>query len=105
MDFDKRINDSDDDYFRFIHWLEEETAKELKLARGNEQATRLAILHYLETGYGAYLTSGELVDFFCVSSPSVLDKAEYSDEETEFAVKLYDDLNPKVFSHYYPNSR
>ncbi len=64
MDFDKRTNDSDDGYFRFIHWLEDETAKELKLARGNEPATRLAILRYLETGYGAYITSGELVDIF-----------------------------------------
>jgi hypothetical protein len=102
MDYDALTNDSDEDYFKFTAWLITETAIEMKQARGNVSAIRIAIWRYLETGYGSHLTSGQLVDYFCVSTPSILDKAEYSEEETDEAVKLYDEINPEMFSRYYP---
>lgn len=103
MDYDALENDSETDYFKFTTWLEDQTAKDLKQAKGNESWIRAVIQRYLEIGYGAHLSAGELVDFFCVSTPCVLDKAGYSDAEAAFAVKLYDELNPVLFSHYYPN--
>jgi len=44
------------------------------------------------------------VDFFCVSTPSILDKAGYDEEEAYAAIKLYDEINPGLFSKYYPNN-
>lgn len=101
MNYDKAVSTSDEEYFAFTEWLEDETAIELKQAKGNEVAIRIAIRRYLETGYQAHLTSGELVDFFCVSTPSVLDKAEFSEDEADAAVKLYDEINPEIFVKYY----
>lgn len=102
MDYDKANNDSEEVYFKFCDWLDAVTAADLKQAKGNVPAMRVAIQRYLETGYGAHLSSGELVDFFCVSTPSILDLAGYSDEEADLAVKLYDEINPGLFSRYYP---
>ena len=74
----------------------------MKQAKGDERAVSAAIQRYLDTGYGAYLSPGELVDFFCVSTPSILDMAEYSEGETDAAVKLYDEINYETFPRFYP---
>ena len=63
-----------------------------------------AIADYLEKGYSARLSSGELVDFFCVSTPSILDKAGYDEEEADAAIRLYDEINTDLFSKYYPDN-
>jgi len=102
MDYDALENDSEEDYFKFCDWLDAVTAADLTQAKGNVSAMRAAIQRYLETGYGAHLSSGEMVDFFCVSTPNILDMAGYSDEEADLAVKLYDEINPALFSRYYP---
>lgn len=104
MKFDALKKYSEDDYFSYIHWLEEQTANDLKRAKGDEQAIRTAIQRYLDTGYGAHLSSGELVDYFCVSTPSILHKAEYSEEETDAAVRLYDEINYQTFPRFYPRN-
>lgn len=101
MEYDKAQDDSDESYFAFVEWLENKTAAELQRAKGNERAIRAAIVGYLETGYGAHRTSGELVDFFCVSTPSVLDKAGYSEEEADDAIEIYDEINPDIFARYF----
>ena len=101
--YDKAQNDSEEDYFAFTTWLENKTADSLRASRGNIEATKQAIVDYLEKGYSAHLSSGELVDFFCVSTPSILDKAGYSEEEADAAVSLYDEINPALFSKYYPD--
>ncbi|MGH9769266.1 MAG: hypothetical protein ACREAB_17720 [Blastocatellia bacterium] len=102
--YDKAQNDSEEDYFAFIHWLEDKTADRLRASRGNIEAIKQAIVGYLEKGYSAHLSSGELVDFFCVSTPSILDKAGYYEEEADAAIKLYDEINPELFSKYYPDN-
>ncbi len=101
MKYEKN-DDSEEDYFAFVHWLEKETANELKQANGNVLAIRAAIHRYLERGYQAHLTSGELVDFFCVSTPCILHMAEFSDDEFDAVVTLYDEINPELFAKYYP---
>ena len=101
MEYDA-LNGSDEDYQAFVEWLETETASKLREANGDQQAIAAAITTYLETGYKAHLSSGELVDFFCVSSPSILDNAGYSEEESDLAVELYDQIDPAVFKKFRP---
>ncbi len=101
MEYNKAQNDSDESYFAFVECLENRTAAELQQAKGNEAAIRVAVLDYLEIGYGASLTSGELVDFFCVSTPSVMDKAGYSEDEADKAIEIYDEINPKCFARFF----
>ena len=79
------------------------TADFLRASRGNIEAIKQAIVDYLETGYSAHLSSGELVDFFCVSTPSILDKAGYYEEDADAAVKHYDEISPELFSRYSNN--
>src|SRR5262245_33901146 len=104
MKYNKEQNELEEDYFAFVEWLENETASSLQLAKGDVVAITAAITAYLETGYSAALSSGELVDFFCVSTPSVLDKAGYSEEESGATVALYDEINPGIFARYYPEN-
>ena len=40
VSYDALENDSEEDYFAFIHWLEDETAERLKAARGNAGAIK-----------------------------------------------------------------
>lgn len=64
MKYDATVINTEEEYAAFVEWLEDRTASELRVARSNEDATRTAILKYLETGYTAHLTPSELVDFF-----------------------------------------
>lgn len=94
------LNGTDEEYAAFVEWLEGETASSLQKAKGDNRAIAAAITSYLETGYSAHVTSGELVDFFCVSTPSILDKAGYSEAEADSAVALYDEIAPSVFKKF-----
>lgn len=105
MEYNAEENESEEKYFVYIHWLEQETANNLRAAKGDKVALTNAIKQYLETGYKSRLSAQEMVDFFCVSTPSILDMAGFSEKESEKAIKIYDKLNPKLFSHYYPNNK
>jgi len=102
--YDKEQNDSEEDYFAFTAWLENKTADGLVASRGNTEAIKQTMVDYLERGYSAHLSSGELVDFFCVSTPSILDKAGYDEEEADAAINIYDEINPELFYKYYPEN-
>ena len=86
--YDKEQYDSEGDYFAFSAWLENKTADGLVASRGNTEAVKQTIVDYLERGYSSHLSSGELVDFFCVSTPSILDKAGYDEEEADAAINI-----------------
>ena len=94
------LTGADEDYFAFVEWLESETASRLQQAKGDKRAIATAITIYLETGYNAHLTSGELVDFFCVDTPSILDKAGYLEADADMAVELYDEIEPGIFKKF-----
>jgi hypothetical protein len=102
MKYNKAQNESEEDYSAFVEWLENETASRLRQAKGDAVAISAAITTYLETGYKAMLSSGELVDFFCVSD--VLDQAGYSEEEAEATIALFDEINPDIFARYHPEN-
>lgn len=102
MNYDASKNNSDEDYFAFTKWLKDKTAQELKMALGDVGAIKKSITDYLYKGYSAKLTSGQLVDYFCVSAPSILDEAGYFGEEADAVIRLYDEINPEIFSKFYP---
>lgn len=104
MEYNASEHHTDQEYLEFTRWLKDHTAESLISARGNADAVKQAITDYLEKGYSSYLTSGQLVDYFCVSTPSILDMAGFSEEEAEAAVELYDVINPELFAKYYPDN-
>jgi hypothetical protein len=105
MKNDAEQHNSEENHFVFVNWLEGETARSLREAKGDITALREVIRKYLEIGYSSRLSSGQLVDYFCVSTPSILDRAGYTEEEADLAVKIYDEVNPELFARYYPNNK
>lgn len=105
MEYNAEENESEDAYSAYIHWLEQETANNLRAAKEDNAALTNAIRKYLETGYKARLSAQEMIDFFCISTPSILDMAGFTEQEAEEAVKTYDNLNSELFPQYYPRNR
>lgn len=84
MDFNKFGNDTDEsdhNYFAYFAWLSELTAEDLRRVKGNPEQQKEALCRYYKRGETANLTAGELIDFLGVSSPSILDMADYTEEE------------------------
>jgi hypothetical protein len=52
------------------------------------QELRTALCRYLRRGAIAGFSTGELVDFLGVSSPSVLDQAGYTEQQAEEAMRV-----------------
>ena len=83
MDFGKFDNDadeSDENYFSYVAWLSKLTAADLQSVKGNAQQQKLALCRYYKRGERANLTASHLIDLLGVSSPSILDIADYTDE-------------------------
>lgn len=81
-DFDAKIED-----------LCDKAAAALRAARGRPNALQDAILAYLKEGYHLGLGPSELTDYFCVSTPSIVEAAEHLDKEGEAVVALFDHLH------------
>lgn len=90
--YDKDENESEEDYFRFVEWLENVTSAELRQAKGSIKEQEKACCRYFKRGYKANLTSGELFDFLGATSPSIVDKAGYSEEEGDALLQISDAL-------------
>jgi len=67
-------------------------AEDFRQATSSEQEQRAAICRYLRRGDAADYSTGELVDFLGVSSPSVLDMAGYSDEAALRVMEMLADI-------------
>jgi len=90
--YDNDANEEDNDYFNFVHWLEDLTAAELRQVRGDPVAQRQAILRYWGRGYRANLEPSELIDFLGGNTPSILDMAGYTDEEGDAVMEMSDSV-------------
>lgn len=93
MNYETYNNDSDpeptrEEYRDFVGWLSEIAASDLRLAKGNPELQKQAICRYYKRGEKANLSSGELIDFLGVSTPSIFDMADYSDEEGDDAMEI-----------------
>ena len=98
MDYENYDNDedeSDENYRLFVEWLENLTSVELRQAKGDVEQQKTACCRYFKRGLQAKLSAGELIDFLGVSTPSILDKVGYSDEEAVALFHISDALTDK----------
>lgn len=74
-------NDFPPDYAERIERICREAATQFHSSRGDLLAQVRACCHYFESGEREGISHGELIDFLGISSPSVLDRAGYSNAE------------------------
>ena len=73
--YDSGADESEENYFESVAWLENLTSGEQRRAKGDAAKQKDACRRYFKRGYRANLTTGEPIDFLCVNSPSIPDKA------------------------------
>ena len=64
------------------------TADALSAARPDPSRVRAVLAGFFKHGARAGFTTGELVDFLGVSSPSILEQAGFSDDEATLAMDV-----------------
>ena len=92
-----RFNASTPEYGAAIAELQQKTVDRLAKAGGREDALHDAILSYLREGYRIGATRGELIDFFCVSTPNIVESAGYRDGALDAIVRLFDALHARLW--------
>jgi hypothetical protein len=97
--FDNDANSSEADYFAFVQWLSEHTAAELRQAKGNREKQKNVLCRYYKRGLRANLTVGELIDFLGASTPSIMDKAGFDDEQVDQVMAISDSLTDEEINH------
>ena len=71
------------DYAERIERVCREAVSQLQSCRGDLLAQIRVCCHYFESGEREGISHAELIDFLGISSPSVLDRAGYSDSEAQ----------------------
>jgi len=84
---------ADADYLTVVTNLQNQAAARLREAHDKPDSLRGAIIFYLEEGNRLGLGSSELIDFFCVSTPNVVEAAGYNDVAADRVVALFDELH------------
>jgi hypothetical protein len=81
-------SDFPSDYGERVERICREAAAELRSCLGDPLAQIAACCRYFEKGEREGISHEELIDFLGISTPSVLDKAGYSDEEVRRVMRL-----------------
>lgn len=76
------------DYSDRIEQVCRQAADELRSCRDDVLAQLRVCCHYFESGERQGISHGELIDFLGVSTPSVLDRAGYSQHESLRVMEL-----------------
>jgi hypothetical protein len=93
---------SDGDYFKWVEDWSSRFATELDINDITIDCSREIMTKFIKTAYDAGLTSGEIVDFFCVSSDSVSDRLKSLDGiEKQMLIAIFDDVNSRTFNMYF----
>ena len=82
------MDDFPPDYADRIERVCARAAEELRSCRDDALAQIRACCHYFESGENEGISHPELVDFLGISSPSVLNRAGYSDQEALRVMEL-----------------
>ena len=82
-----------EDYNRLVDAFTKQAAIDFRQAGRSIEQQRLACCRYFKRGKMANLSTGELVDFLSISSPSVLDMAGYSDEDAQRVVEMIGEIS------------
>jgi len=88
----------DQDYNKMVEQLKQNTANALRNSGYDPDAIKHAIQSYLQEGYSAGLTGSELIDFFCVDTPSIVDSCGFNEASVDQAVSLFDTIHDE-FRH------
>lgn len=62
-------------------------------------ARREAVVEYLRQGFAVGATSGELMDFFYVSTPNILEEAGYSGDDADAIAAIFDEEHERLGAH------
>jgi len=79
---------SNSEYEMLLKGLQNIATEGFRDAKGNRHKEKQICCRYFNTGLSLGFTTGELVDFLGVSSPSILDLAGYSDEDSQAIMEL-----------------
>jgi hypothetical protein len=79
-------------YARSVEELTRQAAEDFRRCAGSEREQRAALCRYLRRGADEDFTTGQLVDFLGVSSPSVLDMAGYSEAAALRVMEMLADI-------------
>ena len=71
-----------------MEWVQQYGREQLTAARTGSTGLRLALCRYMKQGLGAGFSTGELVDWLGVSSPSILDAAGFDDADAAAVMEL-----------------
>lgn len=74
-------------------WVRNYALEQLEAVRESDLDLRVALCRYLKQGTGAGFSTGELVDWLGVSTPSILDEAGFDAPSSEAAMELLASLS------------
>jgi len=76
-----------------VTWVRNYAREQLEAVMGGDLDLRIALCRYLKQGAGAGFSTGELVDWLGVSTPSILDEAGFDGPGSEAAMELLGSLS------------
>ena len=94
--------DSPDDYDQLVERICSEAAEEFRRCISDQSEQRRVTCRYLRSGSFADISHPELIDFLGVSTPSVLDRAGYSDEQAQRVMEMLVTLTDEELSATQP---
>ena len=80
------------DYAQMVEELVSSAAREIVASRHDSAAMAVAMKNYLQRGRKKSLSLGELVDFFGISSDSVLHRAGLAEDESMSLMRLFGEM-------------
>jgi hypothetical protein len=83
-------------YERLVDEVTREATDDFRRAGQRIEEQRQACVRYFSRGHKAGLSHPELIDFLGVSSPSILDKAGYSDEDSQRVMDMLADMSDEI---------
>jgi hypothetical protein len=83
-------------YKRLVDDFTREAADDFRRAGPSIEEQRRACVRYFRRGHSVGLSHPELIDFLGVSTPSVLDKAGYSDEDSQRVMDMLADISDEI---------
>ena|SRR5688572_32176297 len=76
-----------------VEALKNQTVVSLRAVQGHPDSVRQVIVRYLREGYRLGLVPSELIDYFCVDTPNIVEAAGYTDASGDAVVDLFDELH------------
>jgi hypothetical protein len=94
--------DSSDDYDELVERICSEAAEEFRRCTADPSEQRRVTCRYFRSGSIADISHPELIDFLGVSTPSVLDRAGYSDEQAQRVMDMLATITDEELSATQP---